>query len=207
MWANPNPNPNPNPKPKPNPKQVGKRQCVTEERYKRDFGLRLLLDTHPNVSSADATLNLTQPYMCEHVPRRNLVNLTLMLDRWLGVNITNMSQVRGVQSWHLSMMLTLQMAAYTDGLACFNFTEPFAGMHCDPMLRYVNLTVPVVVVPARSARAEQCRLRGECRHRGSAATAGHQPSAWLGPAPRAHLPPRIPCAMACHPSALLPTPA
>ncbi len=56
---------------------VGKRQCVTEERYKRDFGLRLLLDTHPNVSSADATLNLTQPYMCEHVPRRNLVNLTL----------------------------------------------------------------------------------------------------------------------------------
>ena len=46
-----------------------------EERYKRDFGLRLLLDTHPNVSSADATLNLTQPYMCEHVPRRNLVCL------------------------------------------------------------------------------------------------------------------------------------
>ena len=87
-----------------------------------------------------------------------------MLDRWLGANITNMSQVKGVQSWHLSMMLTLQMAAYTDGLACFNFTEPFAGMHCDPMLRYVNLTVPVVVVPARSARAEQCRLRGECRH-------------------------------------------
>ena len=104
-------------------------------------------------------------------------------------------------------MLALQMAAYTDGLACFNFTEPFAGMHCDPMLRYVNLTVPVVVVPARSARAERCRLRGECRLRGSAAPAGHQPAAWLGPAPRAHLPPRIPCAMACHPSALLPTPA
>ena len=67
---------------------------------------------------------------------------------------------------NLSMMRTLQMAAYTDGLACFNFTEPFAGMHCDPMLRYVNLTVPVVVVPARSARAEQCRLRGECHLRG-----------------------------------------
>ena len=79
MWANPNPNihPNPNPNANPNPNQVGKRQCVTEERYKRDFGLRLLLDTHPNVSSADATLNLTQPYMCEHVPRRNLVCLTL----------------------------------------------------------------------------------------------------------------------------------
>jgi hypothetical protein len=143
---------------------VGKRQCVTEERYKRDFGLRLLLDTHPNVSSADATLNLTQPYMCEHVPRRNLVNLTLMLDQWLGANITNMSQVKGVQSWQLSMMLTLQMVAYTDGLACFNFTEPFAGLHCDAMLRYVNRTVPVVVMPVRSARGK-CRLGEECHGR------------------------------------------
>ena len=142
---------------------VGKRQCVTEERYKRDFGLRLLLDTHPNVSSADATLNLTQPYMCEHVPRRNLVNLTLMLDRWLGANITNMSQVKDVQSWQLSMMLTLQMAAYTDGLSCFNFTEPFAGLHCDAMLRYVNQTVPVVVVPVRSARVESAALGGAPR--------------------------------------------
>ena len=50
-----------------------------------------------------------------------------------------------------------------------------------------------------------CKKSG--RLRGSAAPAGHQPAAWLGPAPRAHLPPRIPCAMACHPSALLPTPA
>ena len=127
---------------------VSKVQCVTESRYIRDFGLRLLLDTHPNVSSADATLNLTQPYMCEHVPRRNSVNLTLMLDEWLGANITNMSQVKDVKSWQLSMMLTLQVAAYTDGLSCFNFTEPFANLHCDAMVRYVNRSVPMVVAPA-----------------------------------------------------------
>ena len=44
-------------------------------------------------------------------------------------------QVKGIRSWQLSMMLTLQMAAYTDGLSCFNFTEPFAGMHCEAMVR------------------------------------------------------------------------
>jgi len=58
----------------------------------------------------------------------------------LQINITNTSNALEVKAWQLTMMLSLQMAAYTDGLSCFNFTAPFERLHCDAMVRYVNRT-------------------------------------------------------------------
>jgi hypothetical protein len=126
---------------------IGRRACVTEARYLRDFGLRLLLDTHPNVSTAELTTNMTQPYLCSHVPRRFTHNVSALLNDWLAANITNTTHDRGeMRSWQLAMMLTLQLAAYTDRLGCFNLTVPLAldALHCSPMLEYVNRTVEVV---------------------------------------------------------------
>ena len=73
--------------------------------------------------------------------------MSLMVLTWLErnsqglqINITNTSNALEVKAWQLTMMLSLQMAAYTDGLSCFNFTAPFERLHCDAMVRYVNRT-------------------------------------------------------------------
>ena len=42
------------------------------------------------------------------------------------------------------MLLSMHMAAYTDGLSCFNFTQLTPGLHCAAMLKFVNRTVEVV---------------------------------------------------------------
>ncbi len=67
---------------------------------------------------------------------------------WLGQNISNVSApVESVRSWHVTMLLVLQLAAYTDGLSCFNFTQPFPQLHCAPLVPYVNRTVEMVITP------------------------------------------------------------
>ena len=125
---------------------ISRRMCVSEDRYLRDFGLRLLLDTHPNISSADLLVNMTQPYLCSNVPRRFTHNMSLLLNTWMGTNITNITHDLGeTKSWQLAMVLTLQLATYTDRLSCFNLTVPLAlnALHCSRMMVYVNRTVEV----------------------------------------------------------------
>jgi len=125
------------------------RACVTRTRYLRDLGLMLLLDTHPNVSTAEATTNFTQPYLCYDVPRRWTFNITEHIATWLNINITNTSNYREVRSWQTTMLLTVQLAAYTDTLSCFNFSQPFPQLHCAAMLPYVNRTVPPAPPPPK----------------------------------------------------------
>ena len=128
---------------------VRNRRCVSKAKYLRDFGLRLLLDTHPAISFADATTNFTQLYTCFDAPRRFTPNASLNAMTWLGVNITNTSQMHQQRSWHLGMLLVLQLASYTDGLSCFNFSFPFSQLHCAPMIPYINRTVEVVYTPPK----------------------------------------------------------
>jgi hypothetical protein len=128
---------------------------VTREHYLRDFGLRLLLDTHPTLSQADATTNFSKLFTCYDVPRRWTLNASDNANTWLGVNITNTSQLFQQRSWHLTMLLVLQLASYTDGLSCFNFTFPFPSLHCAPMLRYINRTVIVATAPPKPFTIER----------------------------------------------------
>jgi hypothetical protein len=107
--------------------EVRSRPCVSRARYMRDFGLMLMLDTHPNVSLADATTNFTQPYLCYDIPRRWTVNISELLVQWLNANISNVSVAAtgagSVRSWQLTMLLTLQLTSYTDTLSCFNWSQ------------------------------------------------------------------------------------
>lgn len=129
-------------------RHIQNRVCVREAEYLRYFGLRLLLDVHPNVSLGDATANVTQPYVCEQVPRRWTPNITDTITEWLGVNsgenatAWNASMIR---SWQTTMLLTLHVAAYVDGgISCFRFGTIAPGLNCGEMFRYVNETVEVV---------------------------------------------------------------
>ena len=126
------------------------RPCVTRQRYMRDLGLRLLLDTHPNVSLADAATNHTQPYLCHNVPRRWSANVSRELVTWLGANISNVTDPSQVKSWQLSMALALHVAAYTAGLSCFNFTQPLSPLYCNALLPFVNRTVELVTEEPKS---------------------------------------------------------
>ena len=84
----------------------------------------MLLDTQPSLSAAEATANFSEPFLCYNVPRRATSNVSDWLVAWLGGNISNASEpVTSVRSWHIAMLFSLQLASYTDGLSCFNFTQ------------------------------------------------------------------------------------
>ena len=126
------------------------RRRIQRARYLRDFGLRVLLDTQPAVSAADATTNFSSPYLCNDVPRRATANISDWLALWLRQNVSNASSpLASIRSWHLAMLLSLQVASYTDDLSCFGFTQPFPRLHCAPLLPYVNRTVAVSLAPPK----------------------------------------------------------
>ena len=134
---------------------VRNRRRVERSRYLRDFGLKVLLDTQPHMSAAEVVANFSSPYLCYNVPRRHTRNISDWLSVWLGGNISNASDpVASVRSWHITMLFTLQLAAYTDGLSCFNFTQPFPELHCAPMVRFVNRTVAVELAPPKPFTVE-----------------------------------------------------
>ena len=134
---------------------VYNRRCVPRTRFLRDFGLKLLLDTHPSVSLADGTTNFTQPYLCYDVPRRWTADAGAHAIAWLGVNITNTSQLFQIRSWHTTMLLVLNVASYTDELSCFNFSHPFQQLHCAALIPYINRTVELVVAPPKPFTIER----------------------------------------------------
>ena len=135
---------------------IRSRRRVSRARYLRDFGLKVLLDTQPNMSAADAVANFSQPYLCYNVPRRATRNISDWAALYLGMNFTNVSApIEDVRSWHLTMLLTLQLAAYTDGLSCFNFSQPFPELHCAALLPYINRTVEQVIMPPKPFTIEQ----------------------------------------------------
>ena len=135
---------------------IRSRRKVSRERYLRDFGLKVLLDTQPAISAADATTNFSEPFLCYSVPRRATANVTDWSALWLGVNITNASEpLKSLRSWHITMLFTLQLAAFTDGLSCFNFTQPFPELHCSALVRYVNRTVVVEKEPPKPFTIER----------------------------------------------------
>lgn len=134
---------------------VHNRRCVSRARYLRDFGLQLLLDTHANVSLADATTNLSSLYNCFDVPRRLTFNMSEHANTWLGANLSNTSAHWLVRSWHATMLLSLSMASYADDISCFNFTQPFPSLHCAALLRFVNRTVEVVKAPPKPFTIER----------------------------------------------------
>lgn len=74
------------------------------------------------MSLADATANLTTPYVCEEVPRRWTHNITYQILRWIGDDrdaLLNASAPETIRSWQLTMLLSLHMAAYVDfGISC-----------------------------------------------------------------------------------------
>ena len=128
---------------------IRRRRCVGRSRYMREFALRLILDTHPNASLAEAATNHTRPFVCHNVPRRWTQNITTHLIDWIGANFSNITHTYKVRSWQLSMLLTLQLAAYTDGLSCFNFSAPIPELHCGAMVRYVNRSVAIAAAPPK----------------------------------------------------------
>ena len=128
---------------------IRRRRCVGRSRYMREFALRLILDTHPNASLAEAATNHTRPFVCHNVPRRWTQNITTHLIDWIGANFSNITHTYKVRSWQLSMLLTLQLAAYTDGFSCFNFSAPIPELHCGAMVPYVNRSVAIAAAPPK----------------------------------------------------------
>ena len=113
------------------------------------------LDTHANVSLADATTNLSSLYNCFDAPRRLTFNMSEHANTWLGANLSNTSAHWLVRSWHATMLLSLSMASYADDISCFNFTQPFPSLHCAALLRFVNRTVEVVKAPPKPFTIER----------------------------------------------------
>ena len=135
---------------------IRSRRRIEQSRYLRDFGLQLLLDTQPNMSAAEVTANFSQPYACYNVPQYRTQNMSDWMSIWLGGIISNASNpVDSLRSWHLTMLLVLQLAAYTDGLSCFNFTQPFPLLHCAVLVPYVNRTVELVQQPPKPFTIER----------------------------------------------------
>ena len=135
---------------------IRSRRRILRSRYLRDFGLKVLLDTQPNMSASDVTANFSQPFLCYNVPRRATRNVSDWSAMWLGLNFSNASApVESVRSWHVTMLLVLNLAAYTDGLSCFNFSQPFPELHCAQLIPYVNRTVEMVVTPPKPFTIER----------------------------------------------------
>ena len=160
---------------------IRRRRCVGRSRYMREFALRLILDTHPNASLAEAATNHTRPFVCHNVPRRWTQNITTHLIDWIGANFSNITHTYKVRSWQLCVADPAAgggtpthrasawpiWAAAAMGLRIASSRSPPPGV---PIAASAIRHAPPVRSPATARRLPRSYVRGEQFERGASAT-------------------------------------